>query len=282
MQPAQPAYFDADFEFSELEVDGCDFLSTLNVQVSSSTTNSLSSSASPPPGPAWTKFHSDHSSAKFFRPKRYLPQSFSAAIDHLCGLSASPVILEVGSGAGAALFPLLKSLPASTSAVAIDIAPTAIDLLRSQPKFDASLIAAHVCDICVDDLPTPPNTIDVAFLVFCLSAVPPSTFLSTLIKIRNVLKPDGMICFRDYGLYDMTMLRFKPFQHVVDFTFRRGDGTLSSFFELEATKALFVEAGFDLVEAKYALVKNVNKKTGQCMRRCFTSVVAKVKPPQNC
>jgi methyltransferase-like protein 6 len=102
----------------------------------------------------------------------------------------------------------------------------------------------------VDDLPTPPNTIDVAFLVFCLSAVPPSTFLSSLIKIRNVLKPDGMICFRDYGLYDMTMLRFKPFQHVVDFTFLRGDGTLSSFFELEATKALFVEAGFDLVEAK--------------------------------
>jgi hypothetical protein len=140
MQPAQPAYFDADFEFSELEVDGCDFLSSLNVQVSSSTTNSLSSSASPPPGPAWTKFHSDHSSAKFFRPKRYLPQSFSAAIDYLCGLSYPPIILEVGSGAGAALFPLLSSLPASTSAVAIDIAPTAIDLLRSQPKFDASLI----------------------------------------------------------------------------------------------------------------------------------------------
>ncbi|GMH59818.1 hypothetical protein TrRE_jg10151 [Triparma retinervis] len=89
-----PSYFDADYEFSELEVVGRVFLTTL-----------------------------------------------------------APVILEVGSGAGAALFPLLSSLPPTTRAVAIDIAPTAIDLLRSQPKFDESLIAAHVCDICILFLP---------------------------------------------------------------------------------------------------------------------------------
>ena len=137
-----PSYFDADYEFSELEVVGRVFLTTLGA--------SSSPSLSPPPG-AWTKFHSDHSTAQFFRPKRYLPQSFSLAIDYLRGLPA-PVILEVGSGAGAALFPLLSSLPPTTRAVAIDIAPTAIDLLRSQPKFDESLIGERivcVCGVCV-------------------------------------------------------------------------------------------------------------------------------------
>ena len=86
-------------------------------------------------GSSWTAFHSSHASAQFFKAKRYLPQSFSLAMSHLNTLT-SPAILEVGCGAGAALFPLLSSLPPATSAIAIDIAPTAIELLRSQPKFD--------------------------------------------------------------------------------------------------------------------------------------------------
>jgi len=73
----------------------------------------------------------------------------------------------------------------------------------------------------------------------------------------------------------MTMLRFKPSQHVASNTFQRGDGTLSSFFELESTKSLFEEAGFEIVEAKYALVENKNKKTSQTMRRCFIHIMAK-------
>eukprot|EP00520_Triparma_pacifica_P007508 CAMPEP_0118662856 /NCGR_PEP_ID=MMETSP0785-20121206/17066_1 /TAXON_ID=91992 /ORGANISM="Bolidomonas pacifica, Strain CCMP 1866" /LENGTH=235 /DNA_ID=CAMNT_0006556451 /DNA_START=144 /DNA_END=848 /DNA_ORIENTATION=- len=232
-------YYDSDFDFSELHDAGMAFLSTLQ--------SSPSSPSSPPPLPnAWHLFHESHSTAQFFKPKRYLPQSFSLAMDHLRSTS-SPSILEVGSGAGAALFPLLSSLPSSVTATAIDIAPSAIDLLKSHSQFDQCRICAKVCDVSTEPIPVPPSSVDVAFLVFTLSAIAPPSFPSVLLKLRQTLKPDGMCCFRDYGLFDLTMLRFKPSQHMCGYTFRRGDGTLSTFFELDATKVLFEEAGLDLL-----------------------------------
>lgn len=76
---------------------------------------------------------------------------------------------------------------------------------------------------------------------------------------------------RDYGMYDMAQRRFHG-SHLVDpdhLVYRRQDGTLSHFFDIDALKALFETAGFNTVEAKYCTVALRNKKKGNTMHRVF-------------
>ena len=106
--------------------------------------------------------------------------------------------------------------------------------------------------------------------------MPPEKFLIAIKNIISVLQPGGFLCFRDYGLYDMTMLRFSPSQEVEGGRcFRRGDGTLSTYFEVNQVKAMFESEGFTVESMKYALVQNVNRKTGEVMRRCFVHGVVR-------
>lgn len=44
--------------------------------------------------------------------------------------------------------------------------------------------------------------------------------------------PGGIICIRDYGVYDMTMMRFirKNKSQNEDKIYKRGDGTLTYYF----------------------------------------------------
>ncbi|KAL0382715.1 UNVERIFIED_CONTAM: tRNA N(3)-methylcytidine methyltransferase METTL2 [Sesamum calycinum] len=59
-----------------------------------------------------------------------------------------------------------------------------------------------------------------------------------------VIKPGGLLLFRDYGLYDMTMLRFQPEQKTGHREYLRSDGTRSYFFCLATVRNLTSAAGF--------------------------------------
>lgn len=46
----------------------------------------------------------------------------------------------------------------------------------------------------------------------------------------QVLKPGGMVLFRDYGLYDHAMLRFSKGHKISDQFYVRQDGTRAYYF----------------------------------------------------
>ncbi|KAF7143333.1 hypothetical protein RHSIM_Rhsim05G0175600 [Rhododendron simsii] len=111
--------------------------------------------------------------------------------------------------------------------------------------------------------------VDFVTLIFTLSAVPLHRMPTAIAACFSVLKPGGLLLFRDYGLYDMTMLRFEPDKKVGFREYIRPDGTRSYFFCLDTVRDLFVHAGFNELELEYCCVKSVNRRKGKSMKRVW-------------
>ncbi|KAL2994300.1 hypothetical protein AAZX31_10G157900 [Glycine max] len=111
--------------------------------------------------------------------------------------------------------------------------------------------------------------VDFVTLIFTLSAVPLERMPKSVKECFIVLKPGGMVFFRDYGLYDMTMLRFEPDKRVGFREYMRSDGTRSYFFCLDTVRSLFLGAGFTELELDYCCVKSVNRHKGKSMQRVW-------------
>lgn len=110
---------------------------------------------------------------------------------------------------------------------------------------------------------------DFITMIFTLSAIPFDIMPTTIEQCVSVLKPGGLLLFRDYGLYDMTMLRFLPHQRIGFREYMRSDGTFSYFFSLDTVRELFHAAGLVELELEYCCVKSVNRKNGKTMRRVW-------------
>ncbi|GLJ41550.1 hypothetical protein SUGI_0859940 [Cryptomeria japonica] len=105
--------------------------------------------------------------------------------------------------------------------------------------------------------------------IFTLSSVPLNRMVHVIKECLLILKPGGMLFFRDYGLYDMTMLRFPPAQNIGDRHYVRGDGTFSYYFSLDVLRELFTSAGFVEIESRYCCVQLFNRRKEQKMQRVW-------------
>ncbi|XP_010274837.1 PREDICTED: methyltransferase-like protein 6 isoform X1 [Nelumbo nucifera] len=123
--------------------------------------------------------------------------------------------------------------------------------------------------------------VDFVTLIFTLSAMPFQKMPKAIAKCISVLKPGGLLLFRDYGLYDMTMLRFPPERRVGFREYMRSDGTLSYFFSLDTVRNLFVSAGFIELDLEYCCIKSVNRRNEKHMRRVWVHGKFQ-KPIQSC
>jgi methyltransferase-like protein 6 len=112
-------------------------------------------------------------------------------------------------------------------------------------------------------------------LVFVLSAIGKSLQKRSLERLRAAMKPSGLLCFRDYGRYDHNERRFfDGGNKVADGGYIKGDGTQQCFFELEETRSLFREAGFEEVQPlEYHFNRVHNRKTDVEMRKVFVNGV---------
>lgn len=69
------------------------------------------------------------------------------------------------------------------------------------------------------------NNVDIISMIFVLSAIHPDKFVGVLTNLYKCLRPGGMVLVRDYGLYDMAMLRFGPGSKLGSQLYVRQDGT---------------------------------------------------------
>ncbi|KAL7392987.1 hypothetical protein ABVT39_004949 [Epinephelus coioides] len=142
---------------------------------------------------------------------------------------------------------------------------------EQNPLYCPERCCAFQCDLTKDDLRenVAEGSVDVVTLIFVLSAIHPDKMKLALQNISRVLKPGGIVLFRDYGLHDHAMLRFKAGSKLGENFYVRQDGTRSYFFSKEFLAELCVDAGLQSVSNDYVLRETVNKKEGLCVPRVF-------------
>ncbi|KAJ0970283.1 hypothetical protein J5N97_023160 [Dioscorea zingiberensis] len=282
--------FDWDELREEVESDPC-LAYHLTPSAPVSCSSSSSPSLSPCEADAWRSFHRRHSSGKFFKERRYLLEEFpelarcdgfAKVLEVGCGngstvlpiLRAKQSMIIYACDCSPEVLERAKEIISSANGISSEerFHPFLLDFsVNNFPKwlFCSSCQNALVRNqssssedaaeklMTRDELDFRTNTqcciggVDFVTLIFTLSAVPLQNMPFVLAQCFSALKPGCLLLFRDYGLYDMTMLRFPVKQKVGDREYMRLDGTLSYFFSLDIVRDLFVSAGFIELELEY-------------------------------
>ncbi|XP_055593888.1 tRNA N(3)-methylcytidine methyltransferase METTL6 [Uranotaenia lowii] len=180
-------------------------------------------------------------------------------------------LLEIGCGVGNLVFPLLEEGIGHYFIYACDLSPRAVELVKQHNLYNEQHIKAFPCDITTDDVfqTVEPGSLDLITSIFVLSAIHPGKFATVARNLFRLLKPGGMVLFRDYGLYDMAQLRFKAGNKIGENFYMRQDGTRSYFFADAEVERLFRDAGFETVVNNYIHRRTVNPKEGIDVPRIF-------------
>ncbi|KAH9066798.1 S-adenosyl-L-methionine-dependent methyltransferase [Lactarius vividus] len=214
------------------------------------------------PAKHWDNFYKTNAS-NFFKNRKWLHLEFPelvAAAELSVRLSIRPslqydrdvrpmqvgprTVVEVGCGAGNAIFPLLEQNRNPELRIhAFDYSSHAIKLVQHNTLYTSppcGSISASVWDLSSASPPPDlaPRSADILVLVFVLSALHPSEWPQAISNIAQILKPGGLVLMRDYGRYDLTQLRFRAGRLLDDNFYIRGDGTRVYFFELADELAL--------------------------------------------
>eukprot|EP00746_Dinoflagellata_sp_MGD_P062909 gnl/MRDRNA2_/MRDRNA2_26437_c0_seq1.p1 gnl/MRDRNA2_/MRDRNA2_26437_c0~~gnl/MRDRNA2_/MRDRNA2_26437_c0_seq1.p1 ORF type:complete len:263 (-),score=43.24 gnl/MRDRNA2_/MRDRNA2_26437_c0_seq1:43-750(-) len=203
------------------------------------------------------------------------PTSEKEVLERLKGRT---VLLEIGCAVGNGVIPLLRFNP-KLFAIACDISPVAVSLLQQKEEYQCGRCYAFACDVSREEQPgpdhshlldvVPKGTVDFVSMLFILSAIDPARHRYVLEMLLSTLRPGGIVLFRDYGLHDLSQLRFPVGHRIGENTYVRADGTLSVFFEVNSLVALFVESGFRCIECKYMKREIVNRATEVVMPRVW-------------
>jgi SAM-dependent methyltransferase len=188
-------------------------------------------------------------------------------------------VLEVGCGVGNTLFPILEINPHNFF-YAFDFSASAIEIVKAHPLYtETSRCKAFVFDLTSHSLPTQEQepgfpsdgSIDIVLMIFVLSAVSPEKMKTALNNVFRVMKPGGILLFRDYGLYDMTQMRFvsKGGRKLGENFYTRGDGTRTYFFSKEVAEELFTSSGFNTLHLEYDTRELRNRKRKISMYRVW-------------
>ncbi|KAJ7173722.1 methyltransferase [Mycena filopes] len=219
------------------------------------------------PARHWDTFYRNNSS-NFFRDRKWLHNEFRELIS-AAEPDAGPItILEVGCGTGAAIFPLLSANHNPNLTLrAYDYSKHAIRLVQENPLYKAppiGTIEANVWDLTSESLPegVEPESADIVIMVFVFSALHPEEWSRAVANVHKILKPNGLLLFRDYGRHDMAQLRFKGGRLLDDNFYIRGDKTRVYFFEMDELALLFTGTQTQKVETHETVEEEVDDPDG--------------------
>ncbi|KAL5698646.1 hypothetical protein ACHQM5_029657 [Ranunculus cassubicifolius] len=217
----------------------------------------------------WTLFRSsttsDARNPKFFKDRHYLDKEWGNYLD---GLDLK-VLMEVGCGAGNTVYPLLSTYP-DMFIHACDFSPRAVELVKTHKDFKKDQVNAFVCDLTIDELSkdVSPHSVDIVTMIFVLSAVSPEKMSLVVQNIRNVIKPNGLVLFRDYATGDLAQERFtSKDQKISENFYVRGDGTRAFYFSEEFLTSLFKENGFQVEQVDLHCKQVENRSRELIMNR---------------
>lgn len=117
---------------------------------------------------------------RFFKDRNWLFTEFpelDSADQQLGPDSKSKInMLEVGCGVGNTVFPVLQNVSNQNFFIyACDFSEAAISILKEHSLYDENRCSAFVCDVTSEDWDPPfkEETLDIATLIFVLSAISP-------------------------------------------------------------------------------------------------------------
>ncbi|KAF9436382.1 hypothetical protein BGZ76_004113 [Entomortierella beljakovae] len=189
----------------------------------------------------WNKFYAKNEN-RFFKDRHWLRIEFPELFNMVEADAGPKNVMEIGCGAGNTMFPmLLESKNPGLFVYGCDFSSTAVEVVKGNRNYDEKRCKAFVWDLGGDDIPpeVEPESMDVLVLIFVLSALHPDRWENAMNNLYKLLKPGGLIVFRDYGRYDMAQLRFKKNRLLSDNFYVRGDGTRVYFFESDEIVKLF-------------------------------------------
>lgn len=196
------------------------------------------------PAKWWNLFYKNNTS-NFFKDRKWLRQEFPI-LDEVTQEGAGPqVLLEIGAGAGNTAFPVLANNKNPELKIhACDFSKTAVDVMRGHESYDENHMQADVWDVAGDDLPPglSEGTVDIAIMIFIFSALSPTEWDSAVRNVYRVLKPGGVVLFRDYGRGDLAQVRFRKGRYLEENFYIRGDGTRVFFFERDELADVWTRA----------------------------------------
>ncbi|KAK3841734.1 MAG: putative methyltransferase [Linnemannia gamsii] len=220
----------------------------------------------------WDRFYK-RNETRFYKDRRWIEREFSIFRSSEDESEDKTInCLEIGCGVGNFIFPVLE-INKRLFMYACDFAPHAIELVKQHEDYKQGRCSAFVCDLTKDALTDtiPAGSLDIVSSIFVLSAIPAEKLEASIRNIKEVMKPGGMLCFRDYAVYDAAQVKFSSNPgHMLDTNlYVRQDGTMSHFFSVEQMTELFEKEGFKVVECGYVHRETINRAMDLSLDRRF-------------
>ncbi|CEH15554.1 Predicted methyltransferase [Ceraceosorus bombacis] len=147
----------------------------------------------------WDDFYASHEN-RFFRDRHWLHHEFPELTAATFADYGPARVLEVGCGAGNTVFPLLEmNRNPHLSLVACDYSAEAVRVVQVKAGAGGANLPRGV----------EAASVDIAVLIFVLSALHPKEWQAAVRNIAALLKPGGIVLLRDYARHDLPQLRFR-------------------------------------------------------------------------
>ncbi|VDN06759.1 unnamed protein product [Thelazia callipaeda] len=215
----------------------------------------------------WDKFYLRNKN-NFFKDRWWTQHEFGQLLSSHINLEGNLHFLEVGCGVGNTVFPLTQLYPHWTFQ-AFDFSDNAIKLLCERCDQNNVFINTAVADLTSENLSLNFPLADIASLIFVLSSIPPEKQQQAIKNLTGLLRPQGIVVVRDYGINDHAMLRYGRECKLDERFYAKQDGTVAYYFQLEEVDRLFQQKGFHKVTSMYLSRKTVNHQKNLSVDRVF-------------